>query len=156
MKEKKDSSVAWADTRTGQRRLAFQVLYSLEFNIPSGADSLRQTMESFLPEDITNSDFAWELVQGVWNRIGELDRIIGSYSRGWKIERIAKTELSILRLGLFEMLFLPDMPLKVAINEGVELAKYFGDENSSVYVNGILDAVSKDVAGGKFPDVCKA
>ena len=156
MKKKKDSSVAWADTRTGQRRLALQVLYSLEFGAATSADSLRRTMRSFLPEDMTSSDFAWELVEGVFQQVAELEKVIGAYSKGWKMERIAKTELSILRLSLFEMLYVADMPLKAAINEGVELAKHFGDEHSSVYVNGILDAVAKDVAGGKFPTVCKA
>ncbi len=156
MKEHTNSAVAWADTRTGQQRLAFQVLYSLGFGAPATEESLRQTMQSFLPEETTNSDFAWELVEGVWKQMAKLDEVIGRYSKGWKIERIAKIELSVLRLSVFEMLFLPDMPLKVAINEGVELAKHFGDDNSSVYVNGILDAVAKDIAGGKFPNVCKA
>ena len=74
MKKKKDSSVAWADTRTGQRRLALQVLYSLEFGAATSADSLRRTMRSFLPEDMTSSDFAWELVEGVFQQVAELDK----------------------------------------------------------------------------------
>jgi N utilization substance protein B len=91
-----------------------------------------------------------ELVKGVWNRRDELDKLIEQHSQNWKIARIAKVELTILRVALYEILHGEDIPLRVAMNEAVELAKEFGDDNSPSFVNGILDAVSKDVAQGKF------
>ncbi len=94
--------------------------------------------------------FAWSIIHGVWENLDDLDDIISQYSRNWKLKRIAKIELTILRLSVYEMRYCQDMPLKVAINEGVELAKKFGDGNSRNFVNGILDAVGKDIKNGKF------
>lgn len=94
--------------------------------------------------------FAWDLAYGVWSKQEELDRIIASLSQHWRIERIAKIELTILRLALFEILHRPDIPVKVAINEAIELAKQFGDENSRGFVNGILDAAAKAVEHGEI------
>lgn len=97
-----------------------------------------------------DADYAWELVKGVWARREDLDAVVGRFSRHWKLGRIARVELTILRLALYEMLLRDDIPPKVAINEGVELAKAFGDENSKSFVNGILDAAAKAVAHGEI------
>ncbi len=150
MSEKSKKSVSWADTRSGQRRLAFQVLYSLDFSPKTDEAALRQTLDVFKTDDCANLDFAWSLITGVFRNVAELDRIIASYLKGWRLERVAKTELGILRLLIFEMLFVREIPIKGAINEGIELAKDFGNDNSSVFVNGILDAVAKDCNLGKF------
>ena len=83
------------------------------------------------------------LTEGVFERREALDSIIAGHSRHWKLERIARVELAILRLALFELLHMPDVPAKVVINEAVELAKDFGDDNSGTFVNGVLDAVAK-------------
>jgi len=91
-----------------------------------------------------------ELCKGVWGRHEELDRIIQDNSQHWKLGRIGKVELTILRLALFEIMNVEDIPLRVALNEAVELSKEFGDENSPGFVNGILDAVAKAVDQGKF------
>jgi N utilization substance protein B len=130
------------------RQTAFQVLYSLNFQGPKdrSLSLLRRTfayfndLEGVGPEA---SDFAWELIQGVWENLAELDRLIGQHSQHWRVGRIAKIELSILRLALYELYYRTDIPLKVAINEGIELAKEFGDEQSRGFVNGILDAAAK-------------
>lgn len=150
MSEKSKKSISWANTRSGQRRLAFQVLYGLDFSPKMDEAGLRQTLEVFKTDDCVNLDFAWSLITGVFRNVAELDRIIASYLKGWRLERIAKTELGILRLLVFEMLFVREIPMKGAINEGVELAKDFGNDNSSIFVNGILDAVAKDFNFGKF------
>ncbi|MDO9632752.1 MAG: transcription antitermination factor NusB, partial [Humidesulfovibrio sp.] len=91
-----------------------------------------------------------QLVQGVCENQAEIDKVIGKHSDHWKIGRIGKVELAILRLSLFEILHRSDIPLKVAINEAIELAKGFGDENSRSFVNGILDAVARAVDEGRF------
>ena len=92
--------------------------------------------------------FAWELVLGVWKEHKELNKILADLSQNWRFERIGRIELTLLQIALFEMLNRPDVPPKVAINEAVELAKQFGDENSKNFVNGMLDAVAKAMEAG--------
>lgn len=140
-------------TRRGGRRRAFEVLYGLTFVPAETPESLEFALAE-TPQAAgegpagDRQDFARDLVQGVWGRRAELDAIITQFSRHWKIARIARIELTILRLALYEILHLPDVPPKVAINEAVELAKRFGDENSKNFVNGILDAVARAVDNG--------
>lgn len=135
--------------RTGRRR-AFQVLYGLCF-APAKNDAELSVFFDNIPDPKDKPlgplayDFAWELTAGVWDRLQELDEIIGRFSTHWKLSRIARVELTILRLAVFEMLFGGDTPHKVAINEAVEIAKTFGDENSKNFVNGILDAIAKAI-----------
>ena len=100
-----------------------------------------------LPED---QEFGLGLVTGVFSRLDEIDAVIRRFSKHWKIERIAKAELSILRLGVYELLYEPEIPLRVSINEAVELSKEFADDNSFPFVNGILDAVARAVSHGEF------
>jgi N utilization substance protein B len=141
-------------TRRQGRTLAFQVLYGLSFAPQSEQAALRRVFagnpaveECDSPEAVA---FASELFMGVADRLPEIDEVIGGHSDNWKIGRIAKVELAILRLSLFEILHRSDIPLKVAINEAIELAKSFGDENSRAFVNGILDAVARAVDQGRF------
>jgi len=76
----------------------------------------------------------------------EIDRCIQNYSKNWRLERIAKVELTVLRLAVYEMLHHRDVPPKVAINEGIELSKTFGDPKSGRFVNGILDGIAREQA----------
>lgn len=89
--------------------------------------------------------FARTLVQGVMEHLDELDATIARFSKHWKLSRIAQVELTILRLGVFEMSYVPDVPVRVAINEAIELSKEFGDDNSRNFINGILDGVGKEL-----------
>jgi N utilization substance protein B len=146
------------DKRKGSRRqgrtLAFQVLFGLGFVPQEGEAAVRlafkrnPAVEECEFEDAKT--FASQLVQGVCENQPEIDKVIGKHSDHWKINRIGKVELAILRLSLFEILHRSDIPLKVAINEAIELAKGFGDENSRSFVNGILDAVARAVDEGRF------
>jgi N utilization substance protein B len=148
-------SGAMSVRRKGRER-AFQMLFGLSFAQSAGLAHLSKTFKNLLtvtdeepPED-ESSDFSWLLVGGVMKHRDDLDAVIGRFSQHWKIERIARVELAILRLALFEILHVEDIPLKVAINEAVELAKLYGDENSRNFVNGILDAVARAVDKGEF------
>lgn len=94
--------------------------------------------------------FAWELVLGVWSKQKELDSLITRYSQNWRIERMGKVELALLRLAAYELLFRDDVPPKVVINEAIELSRQFGDENSRSFVNGILDSAVKAVESGEL------
>lgn len=153
------------DKRKGTRRqgrtLAFQVLFGLAFDPHFKTDqaSLRRTfadnpavMDCDSEEAVS---FASQLFMGICEHLDAIDKVIGKHSDHWKIGRIGKVELAILRLALYEILHRQDIPLKVAINEAIELAKSFGDENSRAFVNGILDAVARAVDQGRFGDVDK-
>jgi N utilization substance protein B len=156
--------------RSGRRR-AFEVLYGLCFAPPEGGDTARavalapearQEQDQDTPpeppdaepdadaRDSGREEFARALVAGVWARRDDLDQTINRFSQHWKLARIARVELTILRVALYEMLYLDDIPLKVAINEAVELAKRYGDDNSKNFVNGILDAVARAVEHGEL------
>ncbi len=122
------------------REIALQVLYQKELAQESLEDVWKDFCEHYhpLPEA---QEYAWKLVQGVVeNQIG-IDLIIERYSPGWRIERMSVIDRNILRLAVYEMLYIDDVPPKVSINEAIELAKGFGSKTSASFVNGILDAV---------------
>jgi N utilization substance protein B len=89
-------------------------------------------------------DFAVALVRGVVARLAELDAQIGVRADHWRLERMATVDRNILRLALFELRFAPDTPAAVVIDEAVEIAKRFGSERSSQFVNGVLDGLLHD------------
>lgn len=140
-------------TRRSARQLAFQVLYGLCFSPAKDREALsRQFMTS--PHNAASREdglerepegFAWELVDGVWSHTAELDAAIGRFSRNWRVDRLGRIELTLLRLALFELLWRDDVPPKVAINEALELAREFGDERARAFLNGILDAAARSL-----------
>lgn len=133
--------------RRRQRRFAFQVIYSLNFFQAQSKEDIMRSFDNFWREEEFDIDretsYAWTLVEGVFDNHADIDEVITRHSQHWKLNRIAKVELTILRLSLFEMLHCPDIPFKVAMNEAIELAKDFGDDNSRTFVNGVLDAAAK-------------
>ena len=141
--------------RQGRER-AFQVLFGWNFFPNPHKESVRTTFENFVqvrengPRSELANSFAWGLVSGVVDNLEELDEVIMGFSRNWRLDRIARIELTILRLALYEMLYRHDIPMKVGINEGIELSKKFGDEKSSRFVNGILDAAAERIRTGQL------
>jgi N utilization substance protein B len=135
-------------SRRGSRRRAFQILFSLGFaENPDEAGLSRlfsQSPHGDAGDTIGGDDpFAWELVRGAAPHLAAIDATIAEYSRNWRVGRIGRVELAILRLALYELLHCPQTPARVVINEAVELAKRYGDENSKNFVNGILDAAAR-------------
>ena len=123
--------------RSTARRLAMQVLYQLEVNPAEDLEEvLSHTMESEEFPEETN-DFALALTRGVWEKRKELDKTISERSIGWPIDRINLVDRSILRLSIYELLH-TDTPQSVVINEAVNLAKKYGTDESSKFINGIL------------------
>lgn len=90
-------------------------------------------------------DFAEELINGVLQKRLELDEKIKAYTDNWDLDRIAKVDLCVLRVAVFEMLFRDDIPPVVSINEAIEIAKRFSTEDSGRFVNGILDRLRQDL-----------
>lgn len=109
-------------------------------------DALERNMEEFAPHK-SDAPFMTKLLDGVLQKQSELDQVIEKAAPEWPIDRIAPVDRNILRLGLYELLFSDrkEVPAKVAINEAIELAKQFGGENSSRFVNGVLGAVYKEI-----------
>lgn len=139
-------------SRRASRCQAFQVLYGQEFVNASDLDALRR---AFLASPRQDEDedpeaygFAWELVEGVWRHVEELDESIAGFAHNWRLERVGRVELTLLRLAVYEMLYRPDVPAKVALNEALELDKQFGEEKSRSFVNGVLDAAVKAIESG--------
>lgn len=91
------------------------------------------------PLEDTSKRFAEKLVDGVLTHKKELDALLASCATNWKVERMPIVDRNILRVGCYELLYLPEVPAKVTMNEAIELAKSFGDDEASKFVNGVLD-----------------
>lgn len=128
--------------RRQAREYALQALYMYEaVNIPLEELVALDWLESDIPDDIR--EFTIVLIKGSVEHIDEINQLIRKYSRNWEFERVDTVDKSILRISIYEILFLPDIPPVVTINEAIELGKIFGGENSGHFINGILDAVMK-------------
>lgn len=130
----------------GQRRRArehaLQGLYMYEVGkTPVKSITQFEWIDGGIPDEV--KDFASLLVEGTVTNLEKIDSLIRDYSRNWKPERLTVIDKSILRLAIFEMMFMTDIPSVVTINESIELGKTFGGENSGQFINGILDAVKK-------------
>jgi N utilization substance protein B len=93
--------------------------------------------------DLEPDPFAMQLAQGVFENVSELDEKIEKYSIGWSMTRLSKVILSILRLSLYEIDHIENIPVSVTINEAVELAKKYGGDGDSAFINGILGTVAR-------------
>jgi N utilization substance protein B len=94
--------------------------------------------------DKNSSEFGYELLLKIIEKLEELDRAISAHTENWDFSRLAIIDKNILRLGLAEIYYFPDIPKKVAIDEAIELAKTYGSADSGRFVNGILDALGKE------------
>lgn len=130
--------------RTKARELALQVLFQLDI---TGEDTKEASGVFWHSQkhDIEPEvkEFAESLIFGTASNLKCIDEIISSYATNWLIKRMAVTDRNILRMATFEIIYLPDVPSKVSINEAVDLAKKFGDIDSGKFVNGILDKIGK-------------
>ena len=131
------------------RERIFVLIFMSEFNSPEDMpEKIRLYMES--PEgnaDEKTAALIREKVEKILPLIPEIDEIIGKHSDKWSVDRMGKVELSVLRLAVYELLYDDSIPDKVAINEAVELAKKYGQDNAGKYVNGVLAGVIKDNGG---------
>lgn len=129
--------------RSIARECALKVLYQIEMTSRSPENALEAfwEQESEHPEDVR--DFAARIVIGIYENLSRIDEKLGEYATNWQLNRMAVIDRNVLRMGLYELKSGGDIPPKVAINEAVELAKKYGDHDSSKFVNGILDKVHK-------------
>jgi N utilization substance protein B len=128
--------------RRRARELAVQFLYQMEANPLAPHEALESFRQS-VSASRQVKEFAARIVAGVQQYREEIDRIIGKYSEHWRLERIDRVDKNILRMGVFELLYCDDIPVKVALNEAIDIGKQFGTEESGAFINGILDKISK-------------
>ncbi len=131
------------------RSIVLQTLFEWDLNAIDRKEVIKvleRNVEEFA-QNKTDSVFIEKLLDGVLSKQSELDQVIEKAAPEWPIDRISPVDRNILRLGLYELLFADrkEVPAKVAINEAIELAKQFGGENSSRFVNGVLGAVYKEI-----------
>jgi len=129
--------------RTLARECALKILYQIEI----GKHFVDDAIEDFwskghFSDDI--KDFANSLVRGTRKDVEEIDATITKYAENWELKRIAVIDKNVLRLGIFQLIYMAGIPPKVAINESIELAKKYGDIDSGKFVNGILDRINKE------------
>lgn len=130
--------------RRKSRELALQVLFQSEFAEDANyVEQLRYFQDSFAIADEV-SEYATRLLSGIEEHSQGIDDKISSLSPNWTLARMAKVDLSVLRIAVFEIIHVTDVPAKVAINEAIELAKKYGNTESAGFINGILDSVMKE------------
>lgn len=128
--------------RKQAREEAFILIFEKVFNTESVEDILETALEV---RDLEPDDYIKTVFTGVYDNIETLDGIIAENAVGWSISRISKTALSVLRLALFEIKFMDDIPVSVSINEAVELCKKYATKEDASFVNGILSTVAKSL-----------
>jgi transcription antitermination protein NusB len=124
------------------RELALQILYQWDIHRDTSG-----WLEDFWAQNPTHSEaktFAEGLVDGVITHSAELDILLGRYAEHWTVHRMAITDRTVLRMAVYELLYLPDIPARVTLNEAIEIVKVFGDEQSGSFVNGILDRILRE------------
>ena len=127
--------------RSRGREVALQVLYQVEQNPGVPPEEVHRFIQRRLLGDRKLCEFTEGLIAGVKEHQAQIDGLISQVAENWRLDRMAAIDRNILRLGAYEMLFSPEVPARVAINEALELAKRYSTAQSSRFVNGILDRV---------------
>ena len=126
------------------REHIFELLFRVEFNerdeMPEQMRLFFESLPELSPEDQAYMQKKYERIM---EKLPEIDRLLGETAEGWKVSRMGKTDLTVLRLAVYEMEFDEDVPVGVAVNEAVELSKKFGGDGSPAFVNGILGKIGK-------------
>jgi len=140
------------DPRHEARRIALQVLFEWSFNSLDVEEIIKRDLDNLIHLESPDgqkrkpdTELSIFLVKGVTDNLETIDKIISNSAPEWPVEQIAKIDLEILRLAIFELYIARNVPLKVSIDEAVELAKEFGGENSSKFINGVLGTVVKEL-----------
>ncbi|MEX2014339.1 MAG: transcription antitermination factor NusB [Candidatus Saccharimonadales bacterium] len=132
------------------RIITLQTMYEIELRQGSADTTvdLKQVLKRNIDRysaKLDDKEFLHELTEGVYKKVGELDQRIQPIAPDWPLSQIARIDLCILRISFYELLFMKDTPPKVVINEAVELAKSYGGENSSKFINGVLGTLLKEL-----------
>ena len=130
-------------SRSEAREQAFILVFEKSFNQSDTLDNIIANAQA--GRDFVVDKFSYALAQQAYDHLEQVDGVIEKYSTKWKLDRIVKVSLAILRMSISGMLDLEDIPVGVSINEAVELAKKYATEDDASFVNGVLGAVAKDL-----------
>ncbi len=135
--------------RTRARERALQALYQIDVASTDLEEALARFWRSFEPVEREVREMAEALVRGTAAHRRQIDETIEAVSLNWRLDRMAKVDRNVLRLAVHELLHRPDVPVKVVIDEAIELAKKFGSESSGAFVNGVLDRIAADLPAAR-------
>lgn len=137
-------------SRKKARDNAFKCVYELEFGMNENLEKILENCYEENDNKPDEKDYIEKVLKGVKENLKEIDDIILSKLKNWSIDRIAKIDLAILRLSIYEIKYMEDIPVKVSANEAVELAKTYGNNDSKSFVNGVIAKVieSKEEENG--------
>jgi transcription antitermination protein NusB len=142
--------------RRRARECALQMLFSYDVT-HSSVEELIETYWGEMAEAAEDvRDFANELVNGTIAHLNEIDELIRLRTEHWRITRMAIVDRNLLRLAIFEFLYQPTTPMTVAINEALEIARRFSTHEATQFINGILDAIKRDVESQTVPEMTTA
>lgn len=160
--DSKSSAPKGPGTRRQARELALRLLFQQDLSGVAPEMAALSFEASFSPEqddenclEISPQDFAraWplarELFLGVAHRLDELDADISAAAENWALGRMSPVDRGLIRLAYYEMLYRDEIPPKVSVNEALEIAKCFGDDDSTAFINGVLDRLMRKLEGGK-------
>ncbi len=132
------------DTRKNAMELMFQMEIQNDFS-----DEAIEKFQELNSLTVKQRDYMSLLFRNIEERLEKVDTVIEENAENWRIQRLAKVDLSILRIALIEMFYVEEVPIAVAINEAVSLAKIYGSDNSAKFINGILGTVARKMQGNK-------
>jgi len=130
----------------GGRRLSREIALKVLFQIDLVSTNIEETLKYAFGDGKSSDEvkgFTLTLVKGVMNSLSEIDKTINNYTNNWSLERISNIDRNILRIAIYEILYLKNIPKSVSINEAVELAKKYGTKSSFSFVNGVLGKIDK-------------
>ncbi|MCX7951176.1 MAG: transcription antitermination factor NusB [Clostridiales bacterium] len=133
-------------SRKAARELVMKMIFQMDLSNSTSQEIITMIEEENEIKDLEEQkEYIFDCIKGVETNKSKIDEYIEKYSKGWKINRIAKVDLAIMRLAIYEMLNREDVPNAVAIDEAIELAKRYGGDNSPAFINGILGNIIKEI-----------
>ncbi len=129
-------------TRREERIQVFQLIFSANFRLDQPIAEIYRTEADMAEQSQEWTDYVKNTYFGVQEKRDELDTLIAAHANGWKLSRLSRVTLALLRLAAYEMQYVDDVPYNIAINEALELAKIYDDENAVAFINGVLNAIA--------------
>ncbi len=129
-------------TRREERIQVFQLMFCADFRRDEPIAEIYRTEADMTEQSQEWSDYIKSTYFGVQEKRDTLDALIAAHANGWKLSRLSRVTLALLRLAAYEMQYVDDVPYNIAINEALELAKIYDDENAVAFINGVLNAIA--------------
>ena len=142
-------------SRRDARTAAVKILFGYSFSVTDGSpDSIEKLIEEYM-QDFDDSEggaaeeyiYLCDVVRGTVSHIDEIDSLIKDCLKGWTFERLGKTDIAVMRVAVYEMKYRDDIPESISINEAVEIAKKYCDDESPSFINGVLGSIYKLIKG---------